>query len=571
MDNLKKVTDKETILNPRYTRFKGDWGIYLQDSFKLKNAKGQEIKEAHHININDPTTLVDRVVSVLSAAEPRPEVYIDGARIHDDYSSRIELLWKAVLYDNDVRLGRKLMLPLHRANSAYASIFGWIVDRATVYEKDGRVIFDILPCDPQYVSFEVGDEWFEWVAYRMVRSKALIEQQYGVVVSGKEGKVVDFWDGRVNEIYIDAKKVDERENKFGKPPFSIQSVGLMPEIGRDAEEATKNYGESLYSANRKMWDYKNEIASIAMSIAHLEYRPPTAIKSEGGLKEFEESPFEEAATSSLDVTEGFEKIPIGLADKAALFLWGIIDPASQRGGLAYTEWGTIPFELSNLAIESLREGRDQIFIPRIKALVAVYRDVAHMLFDQFIELNRPAKMGDRGNRVTFKPSEFMRDFSIRFGITTVQPERDITSWSVAAGAERLFDDETILREIIKVDNPTEVMAKKREQELERAIPELAIFKALQAKKKEHNETEDEEEREAIKFTIDLLETKLLQLATPPPEATPGAIPAPKAGESPIVPPSAMMGKEMMPMERLKRKAIGREAGPERQGMERMGR
>jgi len=568
MDNLKKVEAMEGILRSRYTRFDDDMGRYFQDSFTLKDAEGKKIDEAHHINLNDPTTLVDRVVSVLSGAEPRPEVYIDGARIHDDYSNRIEMFWKAIIYDNDVRLGRKLMLPLHRANSAYASIRGWIVNRAIVYEKDGKVIFDILSCDPRYVSFEVGDEWFDWVAYRTVRSKALIEKQYDVVISGKEGKIVDFWDGKVNEIYIDGTKKKEKANDFGKPPFSIQSVGLMPEIGRDGDEAVKNYGESLYSPLRKMFDYKNEIASIAMSIAHLEYRPPTAVKTEGGTKEFQESPFKEAEIISLDVLEGFEKLPIGLADKAALFLWGIIDPASQRGGLAYTEWGTIPFELSNLAIESLREGRDQIFIPRIKALVATYRDVAHMLIDQFITLNRPAEMGDRGNRVTFKPSEFARDFSIRFGITTVQPERDITSWTVAAGAERLLPTRMILTNIIKVDNPEGVMAEKREEELQKLIPAWAIYETLKAKRKEYNETDDPDERVAIEYVIkEILEPQLAQFAASPPGA---GVAAPKAGESPIVSPSAMMGKEMAPVKRLERKSVGR-GGVEREGMERKGR
>lgn len=565
-DYAKKIKNQENILEPRYTRFDEDWGRWLQDDFILKNAKGQQITGAHPVTLNDDRTFAERVISVLSSAIPYPEVFgAGGQKMEDKEATLREQLWNALVYDTDRRLLARGLGALHETLVIDGSLAGWDVVRPIVWDDQGRARFDILPGSPRWTTFEWGDNGLDWAAIKTPKSRAYAENKYGYKGNKKEVVVTDYEDKEVNAILVDGQTVEETENKMGYPRFVIKPSGMFPPRGRDSAEMIRTHGESIFAANRNLSKIKNEIASIAHTLTFLDYRPPTGVRSQDGNTVPTESPFEEASMIGLELQGGFEKLPIGeLNSAAAFFLWPIVDAGFQRGALSYVDWGNPPFELSAVALESLKADRDQTFIPRIKLIVAVCRDVYHMLIDQFVKGGLPAEVGEDGQKVIFNPGDFKGDYSVKFGMRTVSAERDLSSFAIATSADRWFSNEDILRDVIKHPNPEQVMARKRDDIITGLMPEILLVRRWDDLKADAKKLQGDSKKAAEKEAR-LIEMKLDQLLLTPevPEPTRGEGRAkgaePTAGASR---PQLMSAEEKVQREVVRRKGVKLPRGAE---------
>lgn len=552
---LQKIKEKEDELAPRFTRMKAHLGRYFLDKFELKNEQGRAIKGARSVTLNDPRVFSDRVMAVLSSAEPRIEVY--GPQLPKGYESQVEQLWDAIVYDCNRKLGAQQFAELHESLVTYSVLYGWIIARAWVWNNAGQAEFDILPCDPLNVSFEVGDEGLLWVANKRTRSADSIERRYKMRPSGKLAVVTDYWDSEQNVVYVDTKKVLEESS--GLIPFVIHPVGLRPPIGRDAAEMVKCHGESVYFANESMYDTKNELASIALTLAYLEFQPPAAFVSPDGLKELAEYPFIPAAISQLAAGEKLDPIELGHIKDAALFLWSVVDPAAQRGSLVNSEYGEVRFEFSAIAIEKLEAHRDQVFVPHLKALTATDRDIAHLLIDQFVALGLDAQLGERGDLMRFKPSDYNKDFSVKFGMSTVSPEKRVANYSIARAAEGLLDSDTILREILGVASPEEIEAKLLGDQIMAMVPTIKFSRYYDYLAQCIKEASGDEKK-SLEREQKLIQIALMQMGAMPEEKEQG-----KVGEETVGMPAAeaelpplMTAEEQIQRETMRRQGLTRE-------------
>jgi len=419
----------------------------------------------------------------------------------------VEELWDSIVYGCNRKLLRQMSAELHESLVTYSVLFGWVIARAWVWNNAGQAVFDLLPCDPLNVTFEVGPDGLIWVAHKRTRSAESIEREYKKRPSGKNAVVTDYWDTEQNVVYVGSDQV--LENPSGLIPFVIHPVGSGPPIGRDDTEMARNHGESIYMANASIYDIKNEIASIALTLAYLQFQPPAAYTSADGMKELEAYPFTPGAEIDLGQLEKVDPIELGHIKEATLFLWSVVDPASQRGSLVNSEYGELGFELSAIAIEKLEAHRDQVFVPRLKALTATYRDIVHLLVDQFVALDLDAQLGERGDLKGFDPGEYKEDFSVKFGMSTISPEKKVANYSMARAAEGLLDKDTIRREVLGVANPEEVEAKLLDDQITEMVPSIKLSRHYDWLAQRIKETSGDERKSLER------EQKLIELALIP--------------------------------------------------------
>lgn len=558
-DLLHRVKQAEDRIRTRYQRMDGDWGRYLLDEFVLRDTKSRKIPDAYSVTLNDPRTFADRVISVLASAMPRPEV--EGENLPDDYATFIEEWWKDVVYTNDQRRMRLHQQPLHLTSCSDVALRGWIARRALVWHKEGKeAIFDILPCDPRYVSFEMGDEGLLMAAYRSEQSAEYVTRKYGVTTKSETVSMIDAWDDEVNEVYVEGKLVQQEPNPYGYPPFVIYPVQLIPPRGRNTDETIKYYGDSIYGPGRDVADKKNAIASIALTLAYRDFRSPLALKGDG--KMIDESPYQDGIVMSLDKEESLEPIPYGDLRAAVGFVWNIIDNASQRGAFVYSEWGDIPFELSAIAIEKLEGHRDQVFIPRIQAINLANRETAHMLLEQFKMYNLPARLGRSGGHV-YKPSDFKHDFTITFHMSTTSPEKSIANYSVANAASSHISSDTILRDILQVENPEQENVKVREEKVTAMVPHLELVRRYQDIVREIKKTKDPDVKRGLALEAKLIEAALAGFAG---EEEGGGGELPGGSKAQAMPSAEVPGPQSMTAEQqIEREEMRRQGVPVERG------
>ena len=77
-----------------------------------------------------------------------------------------------------------------------ATVVGRIAVRVLVYEKNGKIVWDILPLYPRFLLFSFDNKGLAWAAYETFKSAESIYDQYKVEVDddGKGVSMIDYWD-----------------------------------------------------------------------------------------------------------------------------------------------------------------------------------------------------------------------------------------------------------------------------------------------------------------------------------------------------------------------------------------
>jgi len=227
----------------------------------MKDANGQAIPGIINITLNDPALFAANVISGLGATKQQVVVETEDKKLDTAY---IEDFQKAMLNAANLRLRKAGRPPLSPFWDEQFSVRGRAAARCLVQEVDGELVPDIIPLDTRYFTYEMGVDGMLWGAYKTSRKKALIESEYEVTVSGKEAIVLDFWNDKINEVYVADKLVFEQENPYGYPLFVFQVVSLGSML--QDTDALKHHGESIFFLIRDIIPELNRLVSILQTL-----------------------------------------------------------------------------------------------------------------------------------------------------------------------------------------------------------------------------------------------------------------------------------------------------------------
>jgi hypothetical protein len=344
------------------------------------------------------------------------------------------------------------------------------------------MVADIIPMDTRFLSYDLGTNEIPRAAYKTNRSKSLIYEDYKVEVGSETAEVLDCWDTEKEYVFVEGKQVKEERHGYNCVPIVITKVPTGSLIADS--EAYKHRGESIYWQNRDLYEQMNKVVSVFSTVNIRSFRTGLQLASDAGAEAARPDVPPIGTDFVVPVEKGGGYMPMPLTDikAASKLLYSILETRIQRGSLSSLDFGNLTFPLSAVAIARLTNSRNRILLPRLQALAIHRQLLSRMIIKQYSE-----------NGLRFKDytgSELTRhEYTIGFTFTVTSPEQNIANYSIANAARPFVSGETIRRDVIRLDDPTEEENKILSELADGLVPELQMYKMAKAKIEEGKDVE----------------------------------------------------------------------------------
>jgi len=479
-----QVQDKIKEFKPLFDRLDEDEKLYLLEPFTMKKLNGTEDeKDVANVTLNDPLLYAKKAIAITGSYQ-RQSV-IEGKNLTDKQASKIEGFSDDIFYMVDEWLARRDIPSLDAFINEKACMRGAIPARVCIrLNGEDSIIPDILPIDRRKFPYDVDDDGMTWAAPISSRSKARILKEYSKELGEGSGlraygnEVIDYWDRQRELVFIEKKLVREQPNHYGYVPF-VQSI--CP-IGSTLGDGIKHHGEGIFWPNRSLWGEKNEVTTILKTLSRkaLKGGLELQVTDPDRAKRPEQSPYQEDVVIPTEKGGGFRQLPVNDIKAATNLLYSIMETCLQRGELTPLDYGTLTFPLSSVAILNLLAARNDIFAPILSMIASFYQSLNRMIIDQCVSLGREIKLGRPGGYNTYSPSDFEGEFSINYQFFLLSKEQSAADIAMANAARGLLPDKYILSEVIKVQDPEELMLELRSEQAEKTDEILFLYRRARA-------------------------------------------------------------------------------------------
>jgi len=517
--NYQLIVDKKSEMSKLFRRMDNDRKLAILEPYEMLQLDGQKTPDVINVTMNEAKVFFDRSNAIMNGANMQRIVF--GRGLSDKETTTIEGFYDDYYYANDQML----------VHTIFTSLYGFLIEqllgrgscvaRCLMREEGDKFIPDVAGFDSRYFTYENDTTGMMWGAPEVTRTKAQILRDYGIAITGKSAVVSDFWDDRVNELYIAGRlytggsealepekhPVRMVDHGLGYPPFVYMKSGAGLQSFMDAG-ILEYQGESVFASNRGLLPELNRAASIFQTL--------TAMSFEGSLQ-YESTEGTEATQPDNPVTMlrkiipverggGFRLIPINDVKNATRLFYNMLVGALQRGGLPNIDYGNLSFPLSAVAISKLTASKDAIFIPRLNALAYFYRALSQMIKDQYLKGGFSAELGEEGLKREYSSSDIDKKFGTKYRFHSVSPEQDIAN--TAIGQQQMaigMSRHTVFADTLKLDDPTGEIMKARAEKAEAGDIAQTLFLVG------HQQIDDGKEFQA-EMTLQQLEMVLRQRA-----------------------------------------------------------
>ena len=221
----------------------------------------------------------------------------------------------------------------------------------------------------------------------------------------------------------------------------------------------------------------------------------------------------EGSEIALSQNENVE--PLGLleiAKETGAFM-SLVTGEMQRGGIPYSVYGDVQFQLSGFAINTLRQGVETVVSKYLRGVEKAYEMIFNLISDQYaagsfqsLELS-----GMDRNRMyfteTIEPEMLKGTGSPVVNLVGQLPQDDMTRYSMAQiareGPTPLLSDRAIRDRILAIQAADQMDDSIKEQMAERMLPEAALWTLLRAAERQGRE-------DLVNFYVGELSNVLMQ-------------------------------------------------------------
>ena len=448
---------------------------------------------------NEPQVMADKIISWLTSAEMVVRIPFSGnERDQRDADNQKERFLTGIIRAADENLSMRLLPPLRDQLSWYTTLRGWYAGRVLLVKNDkGETNIDITPWDPLNTFWCEGDDGLDWACYRIRKSPSEIAKQYKVK-SGDLGEdteenifVYDFYDREDNYVVMQDRLLKKRtKHGYDGVPCFIGMVGSAPLVQSDevGTDAIADFGESVFKHNRENFENNNFMMSTMLELTARSRKQGLKVKSRDGTKSLEEDPYQEG--SEISLAQGEEVEPLGMlemAKESGAFM-GLVSSEVQRGGLPYSIYGELQFQLSGYAINTLRQGIETVLSPRIQALERAYKQIFNIISEQYGsgKFKSVEVSGRDRERMYFSdeisPETVKKGGDPEVSIMSQLPQDDMSKMSMAQiareGEVPLLPDIFIRDMILGLQDADQLDDVIKEQIAEKALPEAGLYTLL---------------------------------------------------------------------------------------------
>jgi len=481
------IKDTAQDFAPLFKRMDKDKDLYNLVEYKLSDIETKkEATDVVHMTMNDPKVFAERSMAFMS--EVSMQIVAKGNKLTDEETTLIENFDKDIRYEIDQQLMVREIPGLYNFLIEQGCIRGTLAGRYITWEDKGQFRPDLLPCDSRYLVYEYGRKDLNRAAFKTIRSKATILDEYPhAIMQGTSTKwaIWEHWDKAMCEIWLSnpiqydfssSQKLNEYENKFGYVPFIIQKVGAGSML--QDEGAIAHGGESIFAPNRNLYDHLNMLASILQTLNYMTFNRVHQWESEAGtLAKHPPKPGQRKTIAIDKGTRGLFPVEISDIKNATRLFYALILGAIQRGALPNIDYGNLTFPLSAVAISRLSATKDAIFSPRLQAIAWFYRKLHYMIRDQYIKGGYDAELGEEGLERKYPAKDLDHKYSISYKFDAVSPEQDIANYAVAQQALAIgMSKLTVYTDIVKLPDPTAEIMRGRAERAEQLDPIIGLFR-----------------------------------------------------------------------------------------------
>jgi len=530
---LEKAKKKES--STLFKRMDDDKALLYLSKYIMKDTAGNTIPGIINITLNDCAVFAANVIAALGGSSEQIVVESEDKKLDTHY---IEDFQRAAFASANERLRKQVKPQLDPFIDEQNCIRGAGAARVLFREKGGALIPDIMPMDTRYLTYEVGVDGFDFTSYKMTRDKADIESEYPEAkgaVKGNDAIVRDIWTPKVNEVWVEGKKVKDEENKRGYVPVCMQIVPLGSMLLD--KDSYSHQGESIFFLIRDLIPELHRLVSITQTLNLAALKGAKQYASKEGTTAIlpDRETYEEmGGMVAVDIGGGITLVPIADIKRAAMLLHTMIETRIQRGSLSNLDLGIMGNQpWSAVALIEIGEGRDQIFLPRLGARGLLKQDIAAMFTQQVIDIGRSVDLGTRGHKRTFDISKLDGEYETSYKYFIKSPTIDIARFSIAGVAERYYDLKTILSDILRAEDPEGIIRKRYYDMAEKVSPTILQTRIIKALIEE--DTEDSQyEAELMSAEMGISVEQIMAGELPKAPETPATPKEPMAGILPLL-------------------------------------
>lgn len=479
---LEEMQKRETKLQTYYERVDEDENLYFLEPFVMKSLdEGKEpVPNVKNVTLNDPKTYGRKAIAALTKAEQR--VVITGRKMKDEETSPIEDFCDNALISIDEFLTNMGESPLFPTQCERICLRGRIGARVGVRGgKNGTVVWDVIPWDMRYASYQPAPDGLAWASYKISKTKELIKSEHGITIEDDEAIVRDAYDREKEYIYINDEISKTMSHNLGYVPVVIaQSEGgtTLKNPDRAASE-----GESIYESVRSLYEDLNIVATVVQTMNIMAFKRPLQYESEDGTRAKlpKKPPYGVGSVTAVEKGGGFKTMPIDEVMNSTRMIWSILETRIQRGSFSAADYGNLTFPLSAVAIAKLTGEKDEIFLPRLSGLATFYQRLLRMIIKQFQVFKLKTQIETEGKVKLWTPAELKGNYEIKFKYDATSPEQNIANYSVAAAAGNIVSNRFKREEIIKLKNPSKMELEIDSEMADQLIPNLRLYKLAKAK------------------------------------------------------------------------------------------
>ncbi|MEE8472949.1 MAG: hypothetical protein V3S82_07255 [Dehalococcoidia bacterium] len=481
MVDIKEVLEKQNTFRGLFNRMDDDRDLYYLSKYVMRDKDNRDVPGVINLTLNIPAVFAGHVMSALGAASQ--QVVVEGEGISDEQKGQVRGFVNAAVESTDLRLMRQAKPRLQPFFTEQVCIRGSAAARVCWRMENGVLIADTEPVDTRHFVYQTGRGGLKWAAQRMTLSRAEMEDQFPAASSSlrdrKDYEIWDVWDDEANVVYHGNTKLTEQENTYGYPPFIFQAVPLGSML--QDRESFEHRGESIFFLIRDLIPEFNRIASIYQTLNMASFKGAKTWHSKSGPSAEPPDDVDELGNiTSADIGGGVEMVPSADIKEAGRLLHGLLDELIQAGSQSRLDYGNIPFPLSGVAMIELGEKGDQIFLPRLGAVGLIFQQLADMVIDQVRGLDGPIELGRKGHKRRWEVSALEGEYGIEYRYTVRSTKTENARFSMAAAAEKYLDEDTILRDLIRAEDPEKIRRKRRVDLAEKTIPKVALYREARA-------------------------------------------------------------------------------------------
>jgi len=333
------------------------------------------------------------------------------------------------------------------------------------------------------------------------------------------------WTPEENIIYIAEKEVFKEPNPFGYVPVCVQKVPIGSMLAD--KDSLKYQCESIFFLVRDLMDEYYRCVSVLQTLNFLAIKQATQEYAPESREATEPSKLRPGSNVATEAPGAISLIPYGKAERSMLLALQEINRAINDGTLARIALGDLPGEMSAVALVQVEQGQGQVYMPRLGAGGLEKEQIAPMFISQCQGLGQSTvEMGIPGHKRSWKLKDLDGEYRIGYTYTNKSPETDFARVSMAKTYVNVIDEESILRDVLKRDDPEGDLRKLNRQRLRGLVPNLRIYDGILALAQAHEDGDESAatEMDIVEAQLGVSAEQILSGNLPQPEKEPTAEP-----------------------------------------------